>query len=55
MTDHLGETENGKGLRLKRTQGQNVVLVKSEVEETQIPFEQIQLDQPQSDSLSDKL
>ncbi|TXG81363.1 MAG: hypothetical protein E6R13_06230 [Spirochaetes bacterium] len=39
-------------LRLKRTQVQNVVLVMSEVE---IPFEQIQLDQPQSDSLSDKL
>lgn len=37
-------------LRLKRTQVQNVVLVTSEVD---IPFEQIQLDQPHS--ISDNL
>ena len=54
-TTWVKESMKSLGLRLKRTQGQSVVLVKSEVEETQIPFEQIQLDQPQSDSLSDKL
>lgn len=51
-TTWVKESMKSLGLRLKRTQGQNVVLVKSQDE---MPFEQSQLDQPQSDSLSDKL